>query len=267
MELAEGSLRAQGYSWGWVDSHRHPGVLLYDLECVCICLGLMVTTGFLLPLAREPISSIPVRGWGHGNQVRGSLFPYLLPQPLVDGQTLKILNLCARICSVPGWGTEVCPYPGPREISSEIGMATAMSKMPQAVCVTPTLPKFMVQPLCRWRVTAVTDKDRVGEAGWDAGKGNRSWRTGLKEVHLRKVGLCRNQMFLPIIPSFYLMDFLFCSCHKESTHTLVLKMCHCWVLDIVKECRWITEKLFAPKENNTGICPSGGSISSNKPCA
>lgn len=215
MELAERAHRARGYSRGWADSHRHPGVLLYDLECVCICLGLMVTTGFLLPLAREPISSIPVRGWRHGNQARGSLFPYLLPQPLVDGRTLKILNLCARICSVPWWGTEVCPYPGPDRSHLEWEWQQLCLRCHRLCAWPQPYPSSWSGPCVgeEWQQLQI----RI-EWGRLAGM-DRSWRTGPKEVHPRKIGLCRNQMFFPIIPSFYLMDFLFCSCHKELTQT------------------------------------------------
>ena len=65
MELTEGAAGALGYSWVSPDPHRHLRVLLHDLACMCVCLGLKAT-GFLLPPAKGPRCSIPAGTWAGG---------------------------------------------------------------------------------------------------------------------------------------------------------------------------------------------------------
>lgn len=164
-----------------------------------VCVHLLGPHGYYwvpLPISQRTYKQHPSRGLRPWESSQGSLISIgLRPQPLVDGQPLKILNLCARIWFSAWMRYRGLPLSWPRQISPGMGMAAARPKMPQGVCLTPTLPKLMARPLCRWRVTAVTDSDRVGEAGWGVGQGTRSWWTGPREAHPRKMWLCRSQRF------------------------------------------------------------------------
>lgn len=156
--------------------------------CVRICLGLMATTGFLFPSAKEPISSIQAGAWGHG--VKPGVPYFHGPTIPTDGrwQPLQILSLCARMYSMPGWGTEACPCPGPDRsyLEWEWQQLCPVWRCHRYGIWSQPHPSSWPGPFLGWRVTAVTGRGRVGESGWSLGQGNGLPRTSPREAHPRR---------------------------------------------------------------------------------
>lgn len=71
---------------------------------------------------------------------------------------------------------------------------------------------------------------------------SQCWAQGRKSINIILL-FC----FLPTFPSFHLIGFPFCLSWRVNKNISAKKVA-LWVLDLVKGCRWIIEKLLAPKE-------------------